>query len=73
MCFFCECDGSRKWRERTEQKLDLILETVSKSTHLSPEDRAAIQATTAKLKANTEAANAAIAANNPDAAHKEKP
>jgi len=63
MGLFCEC--SKEWRRITDEKLDLILRAVSSSTHLSPEDRAAIEAATAKLKSSTDAMNAAIVANQP--------
>jgi hypothetical protein len=43
----------------------MILQVVSEMTHISPADREYIRATTAQLKANTDAANAAIAANQP--------
>jgi hypothetical protein len=65
MCFFCDCKHSHQWRSSVDQKLDMILQVVSEMTHISPADREYIRATTAQLKANTQAANAAIAANQP--------
>ena len=63
MCLFCDCDNSRKWRQNVDLKLEAILGGIA--SMLTPSQRAAIQEVTDQLKANTTAAKAAIAANNP--------
>jgi len=63
MCLFCDCGNAKKWRESVDQKLDAIKSAVD--AILTPEQREAIRAATAQLKASAVATNAAILKDSP--------